>query len=393
MAKCNGCGRFIGATADVAKCGKCQSIYHRPCVGLTANSSVSTSWCCPNCKPKKVIDADTPVKSLHGEGTDNDALNYNVQSSRPHAATSPAAGEESSLLRADFKQISEENSLLLAQLKEFRGENHHLLEQFKVVREENSRLLAQFKEIRADFHGLLHDIESYKNEVAQLKNTVTLNSSKLNTLDTRMDALENNVQTSQQSSVNKLNAEILQLRQELNERDQLSLANDVEISGLAEEAGENSSHLASLIGAKLGIKIEDRDLIFAERVGPLRESSTIIPGDSQVARDARPRPRPLVFRFVRRELREDFVRAARVRRGITASDLGFAGGDMGRFYVNERLSKHNKQIFYHARQLCREHNWKFVWTKSGITHVRQAQGESAYRVTSIANLNSIFGVE
>lgn len=226
---------------------------------------------------------------------------------------------------------------------------------------------------------------------AELKSAVAANTNRFETLGTRIDSLESKFSDIQASSSKDLEATVMHLRQELHKRDQLSLANDVEISGLPEETGENASHLAILIGAKLGVKLEDRDLIYTERMGQRREISTVSSGDSLTTATGR-RPRTLVIRFTRRVLRDDLLRAARVRRGVTSADVGLAGTSR-RFYDNERLSKHNRQVFYYARQLSSEHNWKFVWTKSGFTYVRQAQGKTAYRVTHMENLNRIFGKE
>lgn len=307
---------------------------------MNESSRVLSSWCCPSCKPKKPKGdiADTPRTPLHGEDSDDEVLQ-----SVAAAAPSPGLGDESSLL------------------------------------------LVQFKEVREEIRTLRLELQSYRNEIAELKSAVSLSSTRLGNMETRVDSLEGKLGEFHLAPVKELELTVMNLRQELNERDQLALANDVEISNLPEEAGENASHLALLIGAKLNVKLEDRDLIYAERVGQKREASTILPGD-------KPRPRALVIRFTRRALRDEFLQAARVRREITSADLG-PTGESRRFYVNERLSKHNRQVFFKARQLGREHNWKYIWTRSGIIYARQAQGKTAYRVTNLDNLNRIFGID
>ncbi|CAG9137824.1 unnamed protein product [Plutella xylostella] len=54
-----------------------------------------------------------------------------------------------------------------------------------------------------------------------------------------------------------------------------------------------------------------------------------------------------------------------------AADLGLPPHADQRLYVNERLTKANRQIFGKARELSRTHVWKFVWTREG--HVKDRE--------------------
>lgn len=78
---------------------------------------------------------------------------------------------------------------------------------------------------------------------------------------------------------------ILQLRMDIQVKDQEMLVNDVEIAGFPEVGNENSVH-AVLIFLPLGVQLEDRDVVSAERVGAPR---AFLDGEA-------PRPRPLAVR-------------------------------------------------------------------------------------------------
>ncbi|XP_048488885.1 uncharacterized protein LOC125491305 [Plutella xylostella] len=167
---------------------------------------------------------------------------------------------------------------------------------------------------------------------------------------------------------------ISQLQSDLNERDQQTLINDVEISCIPEFEGESAVHLVKVVSAKLGVKLGESDVVSASRVGARRgavETSDV----------------------VGRALRDQLVNNARVRRGASTADLGLSPHAEQRLYVNERLTKANRQIFGKARELARTHGWKFVWTREGHVKVRRDTHAPIHQIRSATDLNNIFGLQ
>ena len=176
------------------------------------------------------------------------------------------------------------------------------------------------------------------------------------------------------------------LKAELNERDQELLLNDVEITCVPEQKGEGLQHISMSLAAKLGVTIAEQDIVCATRVGRVPSPAEGAAGGA--------RPRPIVVRLARRTLRDQLLQAARVRRGATTEGIGSSGSPR-RFYVNERLTRVNRQLFRRARDLGDRHNWRFVWTRDGRIFVRQHHGANAarHRIRSEADLVRIFGEE
>ncbi|CAK1588908.1 unnamed protein product [Parnassius mnemosyne] len=106
--------------------------------------------------------------------------------------------------------------------------------------------------------------------------------------------------------VNELEKTVNLLKQELNDRDQEALLSDLEIGHLPEEKGENITHTISVLAVRLGVPLEERDVVFAERVGaaPLSLSVSTEGGIAI-------RARRVVVRLARRSLRDELLRAAR----------------------------------------------------------------------------------
>ncbi|GBP50682.1 Dual specificity protein phosphatase 22 [Eumeta japonica] len=82
-------------------------------------------------------------------------------------------------------------------------------------------------------------------------------------------------------------------QRELQECYQDLLANDVQVSNVSEIPGENPTHLAILIGVKLGLELDERDVVSTTRVGVRREEE-----------GTTGRPRPIKIRLARRAIRD-----------------------------------------------------------------------------------------
>ncbi|CAG5037141.1 unnamed protein product [Parnassius apollo] len=103
--------------------------------------------------------------------------------------------------------------------------------------------------------------------------TITVaNSNKLeNTVQTILESQEQYGSQGFKIEILKLESTVNQLQADLNDRDQELLANDVELSGIPEESGENPTHLVLSVVTKLGVHLE-------ERTGPLYASGGRPPG-------------------------------------------------------------------------------------------------------------------
>ncbi|XP_061722895.1 uncharacterized protein LOC133529229 [Cydia pomonella] len=179
---------------------------------------------------------------------------------------------------------------------------------------------------------------------------------------------------------------VTQLKMELNARDQDQLLNDIEISSVPEENGENTIHIVTTLGQKLGVTLSEHDIIDATRVGRASQLNEGVQGLSS-------RPRLLVVRLARRAVRDRLLQAARVRRGATTEGTGLPGPN-SRFYINERLTVINRRLFQKTRQLKEQLGWRYAWTRDGKIYVRQRPGAESprHRIRSELDLERVFGI-
>uniref|UniRef100_A0A2A4JDI4 PHD-type domain-containing protein n=1 Tax=Heliothis virescens TaxID=7102 RepID=A0A2A4JDI4_HELVI len=341
MPKCGACGQFL-SPAEAAKCMKCRSWYHRECVNIQNKTQIPPSWECPDCRKNLARDnqAETPV--------------------RGHA---PPALEESLVNLMDTSPVNN-TALDTTEELDIRAELRLFREEFLIT-------------VRQEFQLLREDLSG-------LRAALNATNDRLSNLEDRVADLESRKEVQSKQSPDVAHDTIAELRCELNDRDQELLGNDIQITNLPEVSGENPTHTAMLVASKLGIKIKARDVVSAERVGGRRIDATQAAGPTET------RPRFLVVRLARRDLRDELLEGARVRRGMTTADLDMPGPPT-RFYVNERLTKVNRELFRRAREAGGRLGWQYVWCKRGRILARYKPGDSACRIRCEADLLRVFG--
>jgi hypothetical protein len=334
MNQCVACKKFL-SPKDAATCAKCSKFFHTECVGIAG--VVPNNWACPECKAKirKSDNSGTPVKSL-GEGQASAA----AATSAGPAPRPPTKETELVALRRDLNQYMAEQRLFREEMR--------------------TSLLSMAK--------------------------------RMDTLEQRLDAVEKRavepMMVPGSAEVDELKRTVEHLQRELNDRDQDVLLADLDIGHVPEVRGENVVHTVAVLAAKLGVALDQRDIVFAERVGALDRG-----GASAGAEDggAASRPRRLIVRLARRQLRDELLRAARVRRTLTSADVDLPGPPR-RIYFNERLTRSNRLLFHRAREEGGKRQWRFVWTKRGRVYARQSDGKQAYSIRSEADMERVFGV-
>ncbi|CAG5059830.1 unnamed protein product [Parnassius apollo] len=169
---------------------------------------------------------------------------------------------------------------------------------------------------------------------------------------------------------------ISEFRVQLNERDQDLLVNDLEILGLPEQKGQNPINTVVLCAKKMGLDIDHREIVHAERAGILRTSYY---NNNSAQKLMSTGPRKIVVRMSRRAVRDEFLRCARVRRNITSDSLGLSG-DPCRIYINERLTPVNRKLIGKTREAAKMASWSYTWPKGGQIFVRREHGKPVTRI-------------
>ncbi|KAJ2939551.1 hypothetical protein O0L34_g6383 [Tuta absoluta] len=242
-------------------------------------------------------------------------------------------------------------------------------------------LIAEMRMFRAEMSATRAEMGLLNANIAKLTARIDACETRIDQVEGRMNALECQLKKNPaRNTDDSLLATVEQLKQEIGERDQALLSNDIEISCIPEEKGENIQHIITTVVSKLGVSLAEQDIVSAERVGRTPDASSPA------------RPRLIVVRLARRAVRDQVLKAARVRRGATTEDTGLPAPHR-RFYVNERLTRANRHVFRHAREAAGRMHWRYVWSKDGKIYARKHQDGPRHRLRSENDVFRVFGLD
>lgn len=119
---------------------------------------------------------------------------------------------------------------------------------------------------------------------------------RLSALEERVTTMEtlNSTQFPSETTSENVKDLIDQLKCDINDRDQDLFANDIEIANLPEPSNENAIHTVISIATKIGVKLDQHDIVSAERIG-----GRLVSAADQAESVATPRPRRLIERLAR----------------------------------------------------------------------------------------------
>lgn len=321
-------------------CNTCTAKYHIGCLNLSRDAirsarTGSNNYRCPACKSKdkvRVTDS-TPVRS----GKRNEAA---------------VPSDETSVVLNSLSSPNELASTSADILKSFTKSMQQLQGAFNTLK-------ADMVSFTTSLNVTTEDIQQFRNEIVEMKN-------ELKELD-RFKA-----------EVIELRAEVSDLRRQLDTREQRLFLKDIEISGITEQNGENLSHILANVTGKLGVDLDPRDIDDIKRIGVRGYG-----GNSGAER-----PRPVIVTFTRRAPRDQLLRAARVRRGLT-TDMIQVPGNPRRIYLNEHLTKSNRVLYSKARAAGTQLKFKFVWTSNGKIFMRRTETSSVLSISSEAVIDKL----
>lgn len=139
----------------------------------------------------------------------------------------------------------------------------------------------------------------------------------------------------------------------------------LEFHGIPEMLGENTDDLVKRIGDLIEVEVLSTDISTSHRL-PSKRGQT----------------RPIIAKFTRRNIRDNVYHQKGNLKNFNSSNLGFTH-PTNNLYINESLTPKAKDLFYKVREFRKIHNFKYVWTRYGKTHLKK---EDAATTKSFASL-------
>lgn len=361
MPTCAGCKQVL-PRRDYLDCSTCKLKYDLLCAAvpskrfMTMKQIDKCSWKCPECRNKqpKTDNSNTPVRpTIQAPATAMGQVSISVQDKCEETITGQNETSTSD------KQLDLNES--------FSGSELDHLQEMRLFR----------REMRAT----RKEMSNFSDTLVELKITMEKCNERMDIMEARIDSLECQISERDRTCLDAMEATITQLKRELLDHQQDRISNDVEIAGIPETKGEGITHIVLTVAKKLGVDLDERDIVSAERAGPVR---AFLEGEPV------PRPRAIAVRLARRERRDALLSGARVRRGATTAEMSLPGPERP-FYINERLTKANRTLFRKARECASRCGWRYVWTRNGKVYARYEQGKERHRLYSEEDIERVFG--
>lgn len=204
-------------------------------------------------------------------------------------------------------------------------------------------------------------------ELRELKDSVKYCSDTcdgVKAISTDVKELRREIQLLTKSNL-ELKSENQRLSKRLEELEQYQRSNNLEIKGVPTE-GDLAVAL-SKIGEVIGEPIDEDDIDICHRVSTQKATE-----------------KNIVVRFVRRSKRNAVLDKARKTRGMTAESLGFMASTP--IYVNEHLTRQNKQLLGATIARKKEMRWRYAWSTGGKIYARKEDGSDALRIEALDDL-------
>ncbi|XP_046671022.1 uncharacterized protein LOC124361030 [Homalodisca vitripennis] len=171
-----------------------------------------------------------------------------------------------------------------------------------------------------------------------------------------------------------LKSKVVNLEQRVEDLENYSRRNCLEIHGIPEGRGERVSDVVKEVGKALNMNIDEGMIDACHRIG--RKGSE------------KDRPRGIIVKFVRRTDRDALMNKRRERKkDFSTRHLGL-NTDIP-IFVNDSLSPSRRRLFALARQQKKDKGYKYLWLRNGNILMRQHDGGEIIEIRTQADLSNL----
>ncbi|XP_078001141.1 uncharacterized protein LOC144453684 [Glandiceps talaboti] len=245
----------------------------------------------------------------------------------------------------------------------------------KMADKEDGNDLSQIMSHLAALNEKVDKIPTLANKIDDLQASVEYISSFFDMYKERMDRMEEDNKTLK-DQLASATAKVTTMDRELQDLQQYTRRNNLEIHGIQEQPGEDTDALVMKVATAAGIRISQTDIDVSHRLPSRRQCSNT-------------KPSTIIVRFTRRTVRSNIYNARKNIKNKSTRDMNIDNNDQNRVYINENLSPTNKQIFYKANERKKMKKWKFIWTNKGKIFVKKSEEERAIMISSEGDIEQM----
>ena len=184
------------------------------------------------------------------------------------------------------------------------------------------------------------------------------------------------------NDVDKLQKELADLRSQVDEQEQYTRRECLELRGVPETARENTDEIVLSVASLLNIGISQQDISVSHRL-PKREGRL---GDQAAATSGRAQPPAIIVKFTNRNARDRLFKARSGLKNFDISNIGLGRYGNDKIFIQESLTSTKKKLFQKALKFRKEFQFKFIWSQYGVIFLRKHENSRAIRIVSDQDL-------
>lgn len=228
--------------------------------------------------------------------------------------------------------------------------------------------------------SIQNDVKNLSNKYDEIVKSISFYGDKITDFERALNNFGDKIkQVDALVAVNsKLKADLAAAECRLDHLEQYSRLNNLIIAGVPEHVGENLPEIVSNIAEAIKSPIVASDIDAVHRL-PQRPS----PGKDKS------RAKAIIVKFTSRITRDRIFSAAKLYRRSANGRCLSIPDVADNLYINEHLTARNMDLFSKVREIARNKNYKYIWTKSCVIHVRKDDRAKILVIKSSSDLNKL----
>lgn len=207
-------------------------------------------------------------------------------------------------------------------------------------------------------------------------------------VNNRLENLESATQASSLdfAKVNDVSAKLETVRYDFESRfnklERELLRNELVVTGVPASYGENVMEIIGDISGALQSNLNGGDVVAAYRLPTGKANSGRYRNGRPPAISA-----PIILKLGSDWAKQELVSAYFKKKDLSTADIGYKS--RARIYLNESLTKHNRDIFKAATEAKMTKAILKCYTRNGIVHIQIQDDGKTYRINCIDHLNAL----
>ena len=228
-----------------------------------------------------------------------------------------------------------------------------------------------------------HEIKELKAELIEVKNSQDFLSNKYEELKLQYGNLSK-INKQQEQEIINLKCESTDLKNKgikeadkLDALEQYGRRQNLEIAGIPMIDSEDTNALVIEVAKLLDVRISSDEISTSHRLMP----------SSRRKLDDEKQPPVIIVRFISRNIRNQLYSRRKMIKNLNLKNFSVPGTK--RIFINENLTYSRKRLFWKAKEMAKEQNYRFFWTSNGNIFVKKAVDSDTIAIRNELDLKLI----